>query len=391
MPRWLKWTLAVLVLLVVAGLGVFFFVAPAQVERAMNAVGNPPPYEASAEAKALHARLTVADLHADSLLWGRDLNQRGTRAQVDIPRLIEGNVAVQVFAVVSKTPRGMNIDKNTDDTDNITLMAIAQRWPVETWTSLKARALYQAQRMQDFADDSGGKLTLVRPRGELAAFIERRSREPGIVAAILALEGAQVLEGDPANVDDLFAAGYRMMSPTHFFDNEMAGSAHGVHRAGLTEAGREMVSRMESLGMIVDLAHGSMAQIDDVLEMATRPVVVSHTGVRGTCDNVRNLTDDQLRAIAAKGGLIGIGFWDVAVCGKSATEIAQAQRYAAALIGAQHVGLGSDFDGAVAVPFDSTGMVKITEALLDQGVGEDDIAAMMGGNEIRFLLENLPE
>ena len=118
---------------------------------------------------------------------------------------------------------------------------------------------------------------------------------------------------------------------------------------------------------------------------------INHTGVRGTCDNVRNLTDDQLRAIAAKGGLIGIGFWDVAVCGKSATEIAQAQRYAAALIGAQHVGLGSDFDGAVAVPFDSTGMVKITEALLDQGVGEDDIAAMMGGNEIRFLLENLPE
>ena len=156
MPRWLKWTLAVLVLLVVAGLGVFFFVAPAQVERAMNAVENPPPYEASAEAKELHARLTVADLHADSLLWGRDLNERGSRAQVDIPRLIEGNVAVQVFAVVSKTPRGMNIDANTGDTDNITLMAIAQRWPVETWTSLKARALYQAQRMQDFADDSGG-------------------------------------------------------------------------------------------------------------------------------------------------------------------------------------------------------------------------------------------
>ena len=280
MPRWLKWTLAVLVLLVVAGLGVFFFVAPAQVERAMNAVENPPPYEASAEAKALHARLTVADLHADSLLWGRDLNERGTRAQVDIPRLIEGNVAVQVFAVVSKTPRGMNIDKNTGDTDNITLMAIAQRWPVETWTSLKARALYQAQRMQDFADDSGGRLTLVRTRGDLAAFLERRKQDPAIVAAVLALEGAQVLEGDPANVDDLFAAGYRMMSPTHFFDNEMAGSAHGVHRAGLTEAGREMVSRMESLGMIVDLAHGSMAQIDDVLEMATRPVVVSHTGVR---------------------------------------------------------------------------------------------------------------
>jgi membrane dipeptidase len=376
---------------VAIGLGIFFFVAPAEVERAMNGVGEKPPYTVADRAAELHKTLTVADLHADSLLWGRDLLARGTRAQVDIPRLIEGNVAVQVFSVVSKTPRGLNIDSNTGDSDNVTLLAIAQRWPVRTWTSLKERALYQAERLKAFAAASDGRFVIVETKGDLQRFLDRRKQEPGIVAGILALEGAQVLEGDPANVDVLVDAGYRMMSPTHFFDNEMAGSAHGVKKGGLTEAGVDMIERMEARGMIVDLAHGSMAQIDDVLEMATRPVVVSHTGVRGTCDNGRNLSDDQLRAIAANGGLVGIGFWNVATCGRAATEIAQAQAYTAKLVGAQHVGLGSDFDGAVLVPFDATGMVKITEALMNAGVADAEIGQMMGGNQIRFLLENLPE
>jgi len=143
--------------------------------------------------------------------------------------------------------------------------------------------------------------------------------------------------------------------------------------------------------MIVDVSHGSTTQIDEVLAMATRPVVVSHTGVQGTCENNRNLTDDQLRAIAAKGGLIGIGFWEVAICGTTAADIARAQAYSAKLIGAEHVGLGSDFDGAVTTPFDASGMAKITEALIEVGMPDAEIAGVMGGNQVRFLLENLPE
>ena len=96
--------------LVVAGLLFFFFVLPAKVEVALNGVGNPAPYSATPEAAALHKTLVVADLHADSLLWGRDLVERGTRGHVDIPRLIEGNVALQVFSVVTQSPRGLNID-----------------------------------------------------------------------------------------------------------------------------------------------------------------------------------------------------------------------------------------------------------------------------------------
>jgi membrane dipeptidase len=383
--------LTALAVLVAASLGVFFFVAPQWVEDRLNGVGSPPPYAASAAARALHQTLVVADLHADPLLWGRDLVERGKRGHVDIPRLAEGNIALEVFAVVTQSPRGMNIERNDSSTDNILPLGIAQRWPPKTWVSLLERALYQAARLKDMARRSDGKFVLIRTRRDLAVFLQRRKSEPAIVAGLLALEGAHALEGDPENVDRLFDAGYRMISFAHFFDSEMGGSAHGVEKGGLTDKGRELLRRMEEKKMIVDLSHASARQIDDVLELATRPVVVSHAGVRGTCDNNRNLSDDQLRAIAGNGGLVGIGFWETAVCGTDARAIAAAQRYAADLIGADHVGLGSDFDGSVKVPFDATGIVQVTEALLETGFDNEDIAKIMGGNEIRLLLANLPD
>jgi microsomal dipeptidase-like Zn-dependent dipeptidase len=143
--------------------------------------------------------------------------------------------------------------------------------------------------------------------------------------------------------------------------------------------------------MIVDLAHASSRTIDDVLRIATKPVVVSHTGVMGTCRNNRNLSDGQLMAIARNGGLIGIGFWEQAVCGKDATAIVRAIRYTSNIIGVDHVALGSDFDGAITQPFDVTGLVNITDALLSDGFSENEIKSIMGGNTIRFLLANLPE
>jgi membrane dipeptidase len=109
----------------------------------------------------------------------------------------------------------------------------------------------------------------------------------------------------------LDAAGFRMIGLAHFFDNEFAGSAHGVEKYGLTEQGRALVRDMERRKILVDLAHASPKTIEDVTAMASRPVIFSHTGVRGTCDNRRNLSDEQLRKIAATGGVIGIGFWDV--------------------------------------------------------------------------------
>jgi microsomal dipeptidase-like Zn-dependent dipeptidase len=143
--------------------------------------------------------------------------------------------------------------------------------------------------------------------------------------------------------------------------------------------------------MIVDLAHASPKTIEDVLAMATRPVVVSHTGVKGTCDNNRNLSDDQIRAVAAKGGLIGIGYWETATCGTDARAIVKAMRYVSDRVGVAHVALGSDFDGAVTEPFDTTGLVDITDAMLEAGYSEQEIRLIMGENVMGFLEVNLPE
>ncbi|MEK6322784.1 MAG: dipeptidase [Acidobacteriota bacterium] len=382
-------TLAVILLLL---LGAFFFIVPAQLEKRVNVSLSPPPYMASERAIELHKKLLVVDMHADSLLWDRNLLDRGTRGHVDVPRLIDGNVALQAFTVVTKTPYiwKMNIERNDDTTDNITILAIAERWPTSTWSSLTQRALYQGSKLQDIAARSGGKFTVIKSSADLSSYLDRRTADPHITAGFLGIEGAQALDGDLANIDVLFDAGFRMMSPSHFFDTDIGGSAHGVEKGGLTDKGKEMIRRMEAKRMIVDVAHASAKTIDDVLAIATRPVVVSHTGVRGTCDNQRNLSNEHLKGIARTGGVIGIGYWDTAVCGKDATAIAKAIRYAVNLVGVEHVGLGSDFDGAVTTPFDTSGLVQITDALLEEGFSDEEIGKVMGRNVLRLLIQNLP-
>ena len=142
--------------------------------------------------------------------------------------------------------------------------------------------------------------------------------------------------------------------------------------------------------MLIDLAHASSATVDDVLEIAARPVVVSHGGLRSAFESVRNLPDDQVRGIAATGGIIGIGFWPAVTGGVDVASIARAILRAIEVAGVEHVGLGSDFDGSVPVPFDASGMPLLTEALLAEGLDPASIAAVMGGNAFRLLAEALP-
>ena len=303
----------------------------------------------------------------------------------------DGKVAIQAFTVVTKTPKGLNIDRNTAQTDDIRLLAIAEMWPPRTWNSLLQRALYQAERLNGMAAKSDGNFIVLRSGKDVRDFLERRKTNPQLAAGFLGIEGAHALEGKLENLDVLYDAGFRMMAPSHFFDTEIGGSAAGEKKIGLTPLGREWVRRMEEKRMIIDLAHASAATIRDVTAMARRPVLVSHTGVKGTCDNNRNLSDEQLKAIATTGGIIGIGYWSTATCGRDAAAIARAIRYAVGVIGVDHVALGSDFDGAVTEPFDASGMALITEALMKQGFTEEEIAKAMGGNVVRFLEGNLPE
>jgi microsomal dipeptidase-like Zn-dependent dipeptidase len=370
----------------------FFTLAPRLADGRMNVVKPDPSAPApSAAAITLHRKLFVADLHCDALLWKRNLLKRHSRGQVDIPRLLEGNVALEAFTVVTQTPSGLNIERNAPTPDSLRWLMLAQLRPPATWSSPFSRALDQAGRLRETAAASGGALVFLRSQADLAQYVRSRGQHSGITGGWLGAEGAHALEGKLANLDALYDAGFRLIGLTHFFDNDFAGSAHGLEKYGLTDKGRELVRRMEAKKMLVDLAHASPQTIADVLAMAKRPVIVSHTGVKGVCNNRRNLSDDELRGVARTGGVIGIGFWETAVCGTGAAYIAKAARYAAGVVGIEHLGLGSDFDGAVTTPFDAAGLVQLTDALLREGFTEEETAKIMGGNVLRLLSESLPE
>jgi microsomal dipeptidase-like Zn-dependent dipeptidase len=378
-----KWLLGVLALLVIAAI-LFFILAPGIVEKSMNKV-QPVALNVTPRALALQKTLDVADMHADSLLWKRDLLKRSGRGQVDLPRLQAGHYALQVFSSVTKTPKGQNYDANSGDTDNITQLVMADLQPTRTWNSLLERSLYHAEKLKGFADRSNGQLRLITSSVDLQKLIADRRAGSNVVGAMLSIEGLQDLEGKLVNLDKLYAAGFRMAGLAHFFDNDVAGSMHGLKKGGLTPLGRAVVRRMERLGMVVDVAHSSHRTVAEVIAMARRPIVSSHGGVQATCKVNRNLTDDEIRGIAKTGGVVGIGYWDAAICSTRPSDIARAIAHVRDLVGIDHVGLGSDFDGAVTTGFDASQVVAITQALLDRGFSGDDIRRVMGGNVIRVL------
>lgn len=383
-----KWIWGIAALLAVGGAG-FFGIAPGYVEASMNKVDGKTLPKVSAEAIALHKTLTIVDLHSDTLMWKRDMLDRANRGHMDLPRLQDGNVALQVFSSVSKTPKGQNYDANGADSDNITLLAVAQMQPVRTWSSLLERSLWHGEKLDRATAVSKGALVKVAASGNLDALLARRAKQESATGALLSIEGLQNLEGKAENLDKLYAAGFRMAGITHFFDNELAGSMHGIKKGGLTPLGREVIRRMEDKGMIVDIAHCSRQCVTEILAMARRPVVSSHGGVQATCKVNRNLSDEHIKGVAATGGIIGIGYWDGAICDTSPKSVAKAMKHVRDLVGIQHVALGSDYDGATTVRFDTSKLVQVTQALLDEGFTPDEIRAVMGGNAIRVLREGL--
>lgn len=369
---------------------IFFGILPPIVERSMNRVTGPQPPEVTARAAALHRTLQIADMHADTLMWKRDLLARGDRGQVDLPRLTDGHVALQILSSVTKTPKGQNYDANGADTDNITLLAIAQGQPMRTWNSLIERSLWHSTKLDRYATRSNGHLRAIRTKGDLATLLADRAAGKPVTGALLSVEGLQDIEGKRANLDRLYDAGFRMAGLAHFFDNEVAGSMHGLKKGGLTPFGVGIVRAMEAKGMVVDIAHCSHQCVAEVLKMATRPVVSSHGGVQATCKVNRNLTDAEIRGVAATGGVVGIGYWDAAVCDTSPAGIVRAIAHVRDLVGIDHVGLGSDYDGAIAARFDTSRLDAITQALIDAGFRDADIAKVMGGNVFRVLGQVLP-
>ena len=367
--RKIKIVAIIALLIVLAGVSSFFIFGPGMIEKSMNKVVAHPPYKISQVAQKTHDEMIIMDWHADSLLWNRNLLKRSNYGHLDIPRLAEGNVALQMFTAVTKSPEGQNYESNTAESDRITSLAIAQAWPPATWSSLYERALYQSRRLHEYASREPARLKIIRSQSDLIRALQMRSKAKSngsgrMVLGLLGIEGCHCLEGKLENVQGLYDAGYRMISLHHFFDNELGGSLHGINREGLNEFGRQVVRELERLDIIIDVAHSSPEVVDDVLEIAKRPVVVSHTGLHGTCRSKRNLSDEQMQRIAAKGGLICIGYWDGAVCDIRPEGIVKSLRYAIALVGEDHVALGSDFDGSTTTAFDASELSVLTQKMM---------------------------
>jgi microsomal dipeptidase-like Zn-dependent dipeptidase len=386
MMRKIGW--GVFALFLIGAIGFFGFL-PGYVEGSMNRIDGKPLPKVSAEAVALHKTLTIVDMHSDSLMWDRDINARANRAHMDVPRLADGNVALQIFSSVTKTPKGQNYDGNGADTDNITLLTVAQLQPMRTWTALIERSLYHAQKL-DNAAKANNDLLRVRASADVDGIMARRAIKGSTqIGAMLSVEGLHNLEGKAENLDRLYAAGFRMASLTHFFDNELAGSMHGLKKGGLTPFGRKIITEMEEKGMIVDVAHCSHECVAEILKIARRPVVSSHGGVQATCKVNRNLTDEEIKGVAATGGIIGIGYWEGAICDTDPNAVATAMKHVRDLVGIRHVALGSDYDGATTVRFDTSQLVQVTQALMDAGFSEDEIRAVMGDNAVRVLRDGI--
>ena len=387
----LKPALTAVALLSSALVAGFFLLAPQWVDRNANQVMGNPGRAPTAETRTFHQQLIVGDLHADSALWGKDLLRRNTWGQVDLPRLIEGGATLQMFTTVTKSPRGQNYEQNAADAaDNITLLAMAQRWPAETYGSLFARAMLQADRVTAAAAQHP-QLTLITSQSELSQLLAQRRRGDAVVGALLGTEGSHALDGKLENIDRLYAAGFRMMGLQHFFDNRLGGSLHGESQSGLTPFGERAVHSMTEKGVMIDVAHSSEATVRDTLRVSDgAALIVSHTGFNGHCASPRNISDETMALITEAGGLIGVGFWADVTCGEGINAIADAIRYGIDQFGIDHIALGSDWDGSVTTPIDASQLPHLTQALLDKGLSEAEVRAVMGGNMARFLAEHLP-
>lgn len=410
----------------------------------------PPAYAAklTAEAATIHRSLFIVDLHADSLLWRRNLLVRSDRGHLDLPRLIEGNIAIQVFSVVTKAPLHTKLPplrpgvkgttcRRPDGFDGTILLRIAQGLPPGQWFDQEAAALGQAQWMLEMIEASRRRheadprqpfFKLILTAEDLARVIELRQAGKPVVGALLSLEGVHWIAPDQPNaardtIKRLFDAGFRMVAPTHQFHNNLGASSTGCGQAGgLTPLGSKFLKTAEQQGMLLDLAHSSDQAVLEAADQSRRPIIVSHTGIRRYCAQKRhcnlprNAGDAQIRAVARTGGLIAIGHWKGAIGGHAAHGVQAFDAAHAVLNDAafrsemqkklgrfdplEHLAFGSDFDGGVKMPFDVTGLSALTSQLLspydrnrrkrDRSFDVNALRRIAGANACRVLATALP-
>jgi membrane dipeptidase len=286
-------------------------------------------------------------------MWNRDLTARQRRGQVDFPRLREAGVRLQCFTVVT---RGYPL------VDGVGALGALRRWPAGARRGPWARCLFQVDRLHALCERSGGA---VRVAGTSAELRENLSRD--CVSAILGVEGAQALEGRPERVEELRRRGVRFMSLTHLANNELGGTSSPLMGdRPLTALGSEVLDALVAARMSVDLAHASRRTIAGIVGNRTARIFCSHTGVSGASRSWRNLDDAALRAIADRGGVVGIIFATIYLGGRDIDDVVRHVEHALRVAGEDAVAFGSDFDGMVPLPRgvrDVTDVPKLVAAL----------------------------
>jgi membrane dipeptidase len=218
----------------------------------------------------------------------------------------------------------------------------------------------------------------------------RQLHGTGRLAVVLAVENGSALEGDPAYVDVLFRRGVRMMGLTWNNSNGLADGALESTHGGLTPVGRAVLQRMQDVGMVVDVSHLSEKSFWDVLAATHGPIVATHSNAAGLTSHRRNLTDDQLRALAERGGVVGVNFVPAFLGGASLAQVLEHMTYLVSLMGTDGVALGSDFDGftgRVNGLEDVSWLPALTAALLGRGYEPETIRKILGENALRVFGE----
>ena len=337
----------------------------------------------------LHHALRVADLHCDALMWKRNLARRSGWGHLDFPRMLEGNCALQHFLVVTEAPRQIVGDNLTDTSDRITLLGMVDQWPLAAIGDQTERALYIGGKLKRFCARTNGQVRFVKTAEELGRALEARKSDLNVRAATLGLESSLGTQYSLKNIERLFAAGFRTSQLCHFTDSPFAAAATGVLKGGLTPLGREAVSLMNELGMIVDLAHAAPRVIEDVLSCSKRVPFISHTGSWAISNDPKCQRDELLRAIVETGGIVGLCFVEDYIGGTRVDDIARSLEHLLRVLGPTGVALGSGFD-SFAIPIAVDQLPYLTQVLLSAGLDAAAIRAIMGENAIRFLLQELP-
>ncbi|MFO8059859.1 MAG: dipeptidase [Bacillota bacterium] len=318
----------------------------------------------SVRARELHMESLVLDAHVDTLIalvYGRrSLGERSEEGHVDLPRLREGGVNVQFFAHYIEP-------QFKPDRALLRFMQMADTF------------FREVEANSDLAE-------VAFSAGDI-----HRITSAGRIACVLTIEGGEVLQGDLGVLRVLHRLGLRALGMVW---NQRNFLADGVGEArtggGLTNLGVEAVREMDRLGIVIDVSHLSDPGFWDVVEYAEGPFIASHSNARAVCPHPRNLTDEQIKALAAKGGVMGMNFAPDFVHPEEATleGVLDHVDHIAGLVGIGHIGLGSDFDGIGSTPRgleDVTRLPQLTQGLMDRGYSDEQIRAILGGNFLRVL------